>query len=67
MKQNMFKSVALAAVIALTGAVFTSCGGGNGSNSGGSSDSQELATDGILGSFPPEVFRVYGRHQYGQG
>ena len=56
MKQNIFKSAALAAVIALTGAVFTSCGGGNGSNSGGSSDSQELATDGILGSFPQKYF-----------
>ena len=56
MKQNMFKSVALAAVIVLTGAVFTSCGGGNGSNSDSSSDSQELATDGILGSFPQKYF-----------
>lgn len=52
MKQNIFKSAALAAVIALTGAVFTSCGGGNGS----SSDSQDLATDGILGSFPQKYF-----------
>lgn len=52
MKQNIFKSAALAAVIALTGAVFTSCGGGNGS----SSDSQNLATDGILGSFPQKYF-----------
>ena len=52
MKQNIFKSAALAAVIALTGAVFTSCGGGNGS----SSDSQDLAADGILGSFPQKYF-----------
>ena len=52
MKQNIFKSAALAAVIALTGAVFTSCGGGNNS----SSDSQDLATDGILGSFPQKYF-----------
>ena len=52
MKQNIFKSAALAAVIALTGAVFTSCGGGSGS----SSDSQGLATDGILGSFPQKYF-----------
>jgi len=52
MKQNIFKSAALAAVIALTGAVFTSCGGDNGS----SSDSQDLAADGILGSFPQKYF-----------
>ena len=52
MKQNIFKSAALAAVIALTGAVFTSCGGGNSS----SSDSQDLAADGILGSFPQKYF-----------
>ena len=52
MKQNIFKSAALAAVIALTGTVFTSCGGGNGS----SSDSQDLAADGILGSFPQKYF-----------
>ena len=56
MKQNIFKSAAIAAVIALTGAVFTSCGGGSGSNSGSSSDSQGLATDGILGSFPQKYF-----------
>ena len=52
MKKNIFKSAALAAVIALSGTVFTSCGGGNNS----SSDSQDLATDGILGSFPQKYF-----------
>ena len=47
MKQNIFKSVALAAVIVLSGTVFISCGGG--SNSSGSKD---LPADGVLGTFP---------------
>ena len=42
MKQNIFKSVALAAVIVLSGTVFISCGGG--SNSSGSKD---LPADGV--------------------
>ena len=45
MKQNIFKSVAFAALTVLTGSVFISCGGG-------SADGKDLPTDGILGSFP---------------
>ena len=33
MKKNMFKSVAITAVIALAGTVLTSCGGGTSGNS----------------------------------
>lgn len=51
MKQNIFKSVALAAVIVLSGTVFISCGGG--SNSSGSKD---LPADGVLGTFPQKYF-----------
>lgn len=47
MKQNIFKSVAFAALTVLTGSVFISCGGGS-----GSADGKDLPTDGILGSFP---------------
>lgn len=52
MKQNLFKSAALAAVIALSGTVFISCGG----NGGSSSDSPDVSADGILGSFPQKYF-----------
>ena len=52
MKKNIFTSAALAAVIALSGTVFISCGGGSGS----SSDSPDMSADGILGSFPQKYF-----------
>ena len=52
MKKNVFKSVALVAVIALSGVVLTSCnGGGN-----GNTESKAMPTDGILGSFPQKYF-----------
>lgn len=61
MKKNYFKSVALVAVVALSGLVLISCG------SGGGSSKSNVPTDGPLGEAPLLIAQYYGTESSTEG
>lgn len=61
MKKNYFKSVALMAVVALSGMVLMSCGGGSGSSK------SSVPTDGPLGEAPLLIAQYYGTEVSSEG
>ena len=61
MKKNYFKSVALMAVVALSGMLLMSCGGGSGSSK------SNVPTDGPLGEAPLLIAQYYGTEVSSEG